>query len=102
MAALFQKQPDGHLVPLLNDGSNISSFTDSLRDRLDNASQHAEFSQLVLVGSANDISWTQASLPASVSKQVVAEVQYPLMPAWFGTSSDMERLTQALENVFQP
>jgi hypothetical protein len=101
VAALFSKQSDGHLMPLLGGGNNISSFADGLGDRLTNASEHAEFSQLVLVGSANDISWTLASLPASVSKQVVAEIEYPLMSAWFSVPSDMGRLTQALENVFQ-
>jgi len=101
MVALFHKQSDGHLLPLLENGSNVSSFANDLRDRLINGLEHGDFSQLVLVGSANDLSWTQASLPSSVSKQVVAEIEYPLMSAWFGTPSDMGRLTQALENVFQ-
>lgn len=100
MTALFQKQSDGHLTPLKNE-IGTSLFADTLRDRLTSASEHGDFSQLVLVGSANDISWTQASLPSSVSKQVVAEIEYPLMSGWFSTPSDMGRLTQALENVFQ-
>jgi hypothetical protein len=99
--ALFSKQPDGHLLPLSKHGSNVSAFADTLRDRLVNAFEQGDFSQLVLVGSANDISWTQASLPVSVSKQVAAEIEYPLMPAWFGTPSDTGRLAQALETVFK-
>ncbi len=101
MAALFQKQSDGHLSPLLENGSNISSFANDLRDRLTNALEHGDFSQLVLVGSANDISWTQASLPISVSKQVVAEIEYPLMLAWFSAPSNTGRLTKALETMLQ-
>jgi hypothetical protein len=99
VVALF-KQSEGHLSPLLDNGSNVSSFANDLRERLTNASEHGDFSQLVLVGSANDISWMQASLPISVSKQVVAEIEYPLMSAWFSAPSDMRRLTQALENIF--
>jgi hypothetical protein len=101
VAALFLKQTDGHLVPLLEDGSHVSSFSTGLRDRLSKASEHSEFNQLVLVGSANDISWTQASLPSCVSKHIVAEIEYPLMSAWFSAASDAGRLTQALEHVFQ-
>lgn len=100
MAALCSKQPDGHLIPVIGD-EEVSSFANGIRERLARASECVEFSQLVLIGSANDLSWTQASLPASVSKQVVAEIEYPLIPAWFDAASDRRRLTQALEHVFQ-
>ncbi len=100
MAALFQKQPDGHLSQLKND-TGTYLFADDLRAELTRASEAGEFSQLVLVGSANDMAWTQASLPIKVSKHVIAEIEYPLMSAWFSTTSDMDRLTQALEKIFQ-
>lgn len=100
MAALFQKQGDGSLAPLLDCGSNISSFADGMSDRLVSASENAEFGQLVLVGSANDISWMQTSLPRAAAKRVVAEIEYPLMSAWFEKPADIAKLTQALENVF--
>ena len=101
VAALFLKKADGHLVPLMHDGTHISVFADELRDRLMQASEAEEFAQLVLIGSPNDISWTQASLPAGVSKKIVAEIQYPLMSAWFGSTQDALILTQALENIFR-
>ncbi len=100
MAALFQKQTNGHLLPLLEDGTNISSFANGLSDRLSNASEHGDFSQLVLVGSGNDISWTQASLPNAVSKHVVAEIQYPLVAGWFA-QTDWHKLAQALNHLFK-
>jgi len=99
MTALFQKQIDGHLIPLTHE-SGAPMFVDT-RDHLTDASQHGAFSQLVLIGSANDLAWTQASLPVVVSKQVVAEIEYPLIPAWFGGPPNKGRLAQALENVFQ-
>ena len=99
-AALFQKLPDGHLMPLSHNDSVIATFTDGLSNHLTTAFEQGDFSQLVLVGSANDISWTQASLPSSVSKQIVAEIEYPLMAGWFRSSADSSQLMQALQNIF--
>jgi hypothetical protein len=101
MAALFAKRPDGHLLPLASDFPAVSAFDTALRDKLVLASEHGDFSQLVLVGSPNDIAWTQASLPSIVSKHVVAEIEYPLIPAWFGTAASLGKLTQALDSVFE-
>ncbi len=100
-AALFSKQVDGRLILVLEQGSPVSSFEGGLREQLIKASDHADFAQLVLVGSANDIAWTQASLPDAVSKRVVAEVEYPLISAWFGSTSQMSKLTQALTHVLE-
>lgn len=97
--ALFQKQADGHLSPL-SDGHGWLG-AEGVRDRLVEASQSSAFSQLVLVGSASDIAWTQASLPASVSQHIVAEIEYPLLSGWFKAPSHISRLTQALEHVFE-
>lgn len=101
MAVLFEKQADGHLRLLPQEGSAVASFTDALRDHLAGAAERSAFSQLVLVGGANDISWTQASLPPSISGKVVAEIEYPLIPGWFTPPGGMEKLTQALEHVFR-
>ena len=100
MAALFEKEPDGRLHPLPFDGSVALPLVDALRTRLSTASDRGEFNQLVLVGSANDISWTQISLSGTVSKHIVAEIQYPLISTWFRSSSDLNKLQQALENLF--
>ena len=88
-------------MPLSHNDSVIATFTDGLSNYLTAAFEQGDFSQLVLVGSANDISWTQASLPSSVSKQIVAEIEYPLMSGWFRSSVDSAQLMQALENVFK-
>ena len=98
--ALFRKQADGHLLPLDERGCRVSSFEGGLRNQLIDASEAAQFSQLVLVGSANDIAWMQVSLPVAVSKLVVAEIEYPLIATWFCASTDKGKLTQVLEHVF--
>jgi hypothetical protein len=100
MTALFSKQADGHLTSIEDKACGHASSVDGVREQLTSAAAHGAFSQLVLVGSANDIAWTQASLPIAVSKQVVAEIEYPLMAGWFGPT-DRAKLTQALEHVFE-
>jgi hypothetical protein len=100
MAALFSKQADGHLKPLESKTCEGASLVDDVREQLTSAAERGAFSQLVLVGSANDIAWTQASLPIAVSKHVVAEIEYPLMAGWFGPI-DRTKLTQALDYVFE-
>ncbi len=101
VAALFQKQTNGHLLPLAREGGHIFLFADGLGAHLADALAHGKFAQLVLVGSASDIAWTQASLPMAVSKQVVAEIEYPLMAGWFSSTAEVSTLTQALDHVFQ-
>ena len=93
IVAIFQKQNDGNLIPIADGGIG---FAEGLSGRLSTALEGGELSQIVLVGSANDIAWTQALLPSTVSKRVVAEIKYPLMSDWFSTT----RLVKALENIF--
>jgi hypothetical protein len=49
-------------MPLLDRDNTISSFAGGLCERLASALEHAEFTQLVLVGSANDIARELVSL----------------------------------------
>lgn len=100
VVAVFHKQANGNLVPVM-DGSNVSALAEDLCERLMLALERAEFSQIVLVGSANDIAWTQALLPSSISKHVVAEIKYPLISQWFSYPSEERKLVNALENVFK-
>ncbi len=99
MATLLSKQPDGQLKPLNANQSGTASLVDGVRDQLTKAAQCGAFNQLVLVGSANDIAWTQASLPADVSKHIVAEIEYPLVAGWF-SQTDRTKLAQALDHLF--
>lgn len=101
MTALFEKGHDGHLRPLPLVGDAASAALDVLRQRLQEASQNGEFNQLVVVGGAGDIAWTQAALPETVSKKVVAEIRYPLIAGWFRSQPDSPVLTQAVEQVLQ-
>ena len=98
--ALFSKHADGYLKPIENKACGQSSLVDGVREQLTSAADRGAFSQLILVGSANDIAWTQASLPIDVSKRVVAEIEYPLKATWFGPA-DRGNLTQALDHIFE-
>lgn len=100
MAALFSKQPNGHLKPLEGKGCESTAFVDGMREHLAHAAEDGAFSQLVLVGSANDLAWGQASLPAAASKRVIAEIEYPLIAGWFHRM-DRGKLTRALDHVFE-
>jgi len=55
--------------------------------------------QLILVGSANDIAWVHTLLSADIAKHIVAEIEYPLVPAWF--KPDGQGLVSALENLIR-
>lgn len=99
--ALFRKQANGHLVPVPEQTPRAYSLESVLREQLAQAFEREDFAQLVLVGSANDIAWTQSCLPESISKKVVAEIKYPLMSAWFSSDSQTSKLTQALAHVLE-
>lgn len=97
MAALFQKQENGHLLPI----SHSTSFHETINTHLLPAITGTDAHHLVLVGSANDLSWTHMSMPEPLVKHVVAEINYPLIADWFTSSAEHNnRLAQALENIF--
>jgi len=100
--ALFQKQPSEKLVPIngLDDSNGLgTALIDALRNRLIRASLYNEFNQLVLVGGAGDLSWAHATLPYEIMNKIVAEINYPLIPAWFRSKDEMGKLASALGNA---
>jgi hypothetical protein len=100
MISLFEKQPGGSLKLKTQGSHAVSPTVEDMRQYLAEAVKSQAFSQLVLIGSANDIAWAQALLPQSVTSHIVAEIQYPLIPAWFRQLPELRQLTHALEQVF--
>ena len=99
MISLFRKYTDGHLELIPQGGNSIAPSIEECRNYLTDASKKAQFGQLVLVGSANDIAWVQACLPETIVRHIIAEIKYPLVPNWFRTSPQLDGLAHALEHV---
>lgn len=66
-----------------------------MQDVLSHASLSQRMGQLVLEGSAHDIAWLRAALPTEVAVHVVAEIPFPLLPAWFEDHGE-QQLYEAL------
>lgn len=101
MLSLFEKRPDNHIELLPAQESVDINSLDDVRARLIDAASQKRFSQLVIVGSASDIAWAQALLPESVHKYIVAEIHYPLLPAWFSQAANPPLLSNAIEHLFR-
>lgn len=93
---LFEKK-DGQLIGLEN--HTVFSSMESVVELLTNASTKCGIDQLILVGSGNDMAWMHTLLPHEISKHIVAEIEYPLVPAWF--KPDGHGLVSALENLMR-
>lgn len=102
MISLFQKELDGHLTLLPQaEGSTFNSMEEFTQSILQSA-RDRQFDQLIIVGSPNDVAWMRTALPETVAKSVAAEIEYPLVPAWFKPSSTgLGGLTAALENLLR-
>lgn len=100
MVSLFEKDVRGILAPMLRGGQAVFSSLDAFQKSIDRAEHAHAFDQLVIIGSNNDIAWIHASLPAPATRHIVAEIEYPLLPAWFKQPLPLPNLTHALEGVF--
>lgn len=96
MVSLLEKQEDGHLDLLPEEGGGVFASMEAFRDRLVAAESRHELDQLVIVGARADIGWMHMMLPASVAGRVAAEIEYPLVAGWFRQPSHLE---QALGHV---
>lgn len=102
MISLFAKHQDGRL-PIIFQGTNaVASSVEEFRKFISAAFLKQSFSQLILVGSPQDLSWLRASLPENVAKYTVAEMKYPLIPNWFQQAPDMGSLSKAINQLFTP
>lgn len=78
----------------------VFASLDQFQKSIDQADHAHAFDQLVIVGGSNDIAWIHASLPQSATRHIVAEIEYPLLSAWFKQPLPLPNLTHALEGVF--
>ncbi len=100
MIALFNKTEDSHLHVISQGKNSISPSLEEFRTFLENAASCGKFSQLIIVGAAHDIAWMRLSLPETLAGFIVAEIQYPLLSAWFRQPPELMQLSKALEQVF--
>lgn len=100
MVALFEQQASGALRPLIHKGEAIFATLGNFQRAMTQADETHAFEQLVIIGSAGDVAWVHASLPSPVACRIAAEIEYPLLPAWFRQSLPLPQLKQALQSVF--
>ena len=100
MISLFAKDAQGVLSPLAQNGNAVFSCLEEFQKAIDKADQAHTFDQLILVGASNDIGWIHASLPQSVTRAIVAEINYPLLSAWFKQPLPMPIMRHMLEAMF--
>lgn len=98
MISLFEKDPQGALAPASHLPQGVFASLEQFQRHIEEAEQAHAFDQLVVIGSSNDIGWIHASLPEPAMRHIVAEIEYPLLPAWF--RQPLPTLTHALEGVF--
>ncbi len=97
----FTRDLEGNLTPLgSHAGRGVLPSVDALRALMDENPTARTASQILIVGSGNDIAWVRAALPENLANHINAEIKYPLVPDWFKTASNMG-LTQAIGNLLQ-
>ncbi len=89
----------GRLSPVKQGESMVSVSANGFWHMIDTALKQDRLDQLVIVGSPNDISWVHLALPHDAARKIVAEIRYPLMPAWMKQVPGMESLASAIEQV---
>jgi hypothetical protein len=100
MVSLFTKADSGVISPLPLGNQTVFASLDAFQKSISSAEKQHAFDQLIIVGSNNDIAWVHASMPSQATQHVVAEIEYPLLPAWFKQSLPLPILSHALEGVF--
>lgn len=100
MISLFEKDARGMLSPLPQHDQAVFASLEQFQKSMDEADHAHAFDQLVIVGSSSDIAWIHASLPHSATPHIAAEIEYPLLSAWFKQPLPLPNLTHALEGVF--
>ena len=100
MISLFEKDRRGTFLPLPQNGQGVFASLEQFQKSIDKADHEHAFDQLVIVGGGNDLAWIHASLPQSATRHIVAEIEYPLLSAWFKQPLPLPNLSHALEGVF--
>ena len=100
--ALYEKRQQGCGAELIPLGQEIVPLSlESLVALLKTKYAQKQFEQLLIIGSANDLSWVQSLLPEEIANCVVAEIRYPLIANWFNETPHMKTLGKALHNLLQ-
>lgn len=100
MISLFEKTRQGDLVPLAQRDQAVFASLQEFQNAMEAAERTHAFDQLIIIGGSADIGWVHASLPQSATRAIVAEINYPLLAAWFKQSLPMPTLTHMLEAIF--
>lgn len=98
MISLFERSPRGDFLPFGGAENAVFSSLDTFQNAIGKAEDGHAYDQLVIMGSKGDIAWVHASLPHAAVRHIVAEIEYPLLPAWF--KKPLSGLTHAIEGVF--
>ncbi len=102
MVCLFKQRPDGTVALVPQKDAVLFPSITALQETLSQADAGLQLGQLVLIGSAGDISWIHRCLPDTVARHVAAEIEYPLVSGWFRELPQMQGLTRALQQVLRP
>lgn len=97
MISLFEKNSHGAILPVVEAPTCIFASLEDFQKFLSLSDQKHAFDQLIVVGSNTDIAWVHTALPESSTRLVIAEINYPLLPAWFKPCG--ADLAQALGHV---
>lgn len=100
MISLFTKDARGALSLVSQNDHAVFASLEQFQRSINEADNTHAFDQLVIVGGSNDIAWIHASLPQSATRHIAAEIEYPLLAAWFKQPLPLPNLTHALEGVF--
>jgi hypothetical protein len=97
MIALFEKKKDGSFAPRISEGSAVFPTVEQFQQAIRDADG---FDQLVIIGSSNDMAWIHTSLPPAATGRIAAEIEYPLLAAWFKQPPPLAQLAQVLSTLF--
>ncbi len=98
MISLYEKGKDAHLEAIKFRDDYIISNLKGFSDALEEITSHKNNNQIIVVGSKNDISWIHTAIPKELERNIVAEIEYPLLPAWFKVVN-LDELTKTLRSL---
>lgn len=100
MISLFEKDgADGTIRPKSLNGSTVFASLEQFQQAITAAEQQHSFSQLLIIGSNNDIAWVHSSLAQEAARHIAAEIKYPLLASWFKEPFPLPHLTRALQSI---
>ncbi len=83
MVALYRKGSEPSLTLEPQSESEPASSLELFCRTLATLEQQQRIGQLILIGGGNDLAWMHRVLSEKTGKYITAEIEYPLLPAWF-------------------